>query len=75
MLTPRQIMNARRLLSWSRETLATMSNVPISVVLTYERIGRADAVQATAMRAALEATGAEFEGGDSPGVRLRSMQP
>ncbi len=60
-MTPGFVMNARRLLGWSRETLATLSGVPISAVLTYERLGRADAMQATAMRVALEAAGVEFE--------------
>ena len=48
-----------------------MSRVPLSAVLTYERLGRADAAHVTAMRSALEAAGIEFEIRASPTARLR----
>jgi ribosome-binding protein aMBF1 (putative translation factor) len=71
-ITRDQAMTARRLLGWSRERLAQMSGVAVASIFTLERIGAADDKEVTRIKAALQAAGVEFTGGDEPdepGVR------
>jgi transcriptional regulator with XRE-family HTH domain len=72
MLTPAQSRAARGLLDWSQLDLAGAARVSLSTVRDFEKsrwtpIGNSLA----AMRQALEAAGAEFTNGNTPGVRLK----
>lgn len=74
MLRPEQCRAARALLDWSREQLATASQVAHRTIVDFER-GARDPRQTTLdeIRRALEAAGVIFvaENGEGPGVRLK----
>lgn len=73
-ITPGQVRAARAFLRWSAHDLAAAASLGIATIRRAEgqedRLG-VTAANANAMRAALEAQGVEFIGGDDPGVRLR----
>jgi predicted transcriptional regulator len=72
MITGQQIKAARKLLGWSRDRLAPRAGVSRTVIWKLEDGGFTTTLteQVYAIRAALEAAGVEFTGGE-PGVRLR----
>jgi len=74
MLTPEQLRAARALVDWSRDDLATKSDVSPNTVWGFEQ-GRSDPKLSTLnkWRRALEIAGVEFidaAAGKGPGVRL-----
>lgn len=73
-ITPGQVRAARAFLRWSAHDLAKAASLGIATVRRAEgqedHLGVTNA-NANAMRAALEAHGIEFLGGEDPGVRLR----
>jgi transcriptional regulator with XRE-family HTH domain len=76
MLTPEQLRAARALVDWSRDDLATKSDVSPNTVWGFEQ-GRSDPKLSTLnkWRRALEVAGVEFiepSAGKGPGVRLAS---
>jgi transcriptional regulator with XRE-family HTH domain len=76
MLTPEQLRAARALVDWSRDDLATKSDVSPNTVWGFEQ-GRSDPKLSTLnkWRRALEVAGVEFiepAAGKGPGVRLAS---
>ena len=82
-MTPKQCMEARRLLGWSRDRLCGASTVPAHAIGMFEQTGRitrshlvgAEADPVAAIRAAFEAAGVTFcENGSSAGVRLRKIE-
>ena len=79
-LTPEQVRAARDLLGWSRQRLGAHCELGEHVISKYESTGRVvpshpkqknPIDRLGAIRAALEAAGVEFTGGDAPGVQLR----
>ena len=77
-LTPEQVRAARALLGWSTQRLGAHCELGEHVISKYERTGRVvpslqkdPTDRLGAIRAALEAAGVEFTGGDAPGVQLR----
>jgi transcriptional regulator with XRE-family HTH domain len=73
-----QIHDARALLGWSRDRLASMAELTLTDVIHLERgsdRGRDEAFDAVLR--VLEAAGVEFipENGGGPGVRLRRSHP
>ncbi len=84
-MTPDQLKAARALLGWSVVRVAAWSGTSAQMVSTFEKTGRIasmnipgrpvppDAV--AAVRDTLETAGIEFTDGDSPGVRLRKLDP
>jgi hypothetical protein len=73
-ITPGQVRAARAFLRWSAHDLAQAASLGLATIRRAEgqddRLG-VTAANAIAMRAALEAQGIEFLGGEDPGVRLR----
>ena len=80
-MTPDQVMDARKLLGWSKVKLGFLSDTSIHVVQMFERTGQAARLYGrmermdtvAAIRATLEAAGIEFTDGRVPGVRLRKL--
>jgi hypothetical protein len=80
-MTPSQCKEARRLLGMPRDRLAATSDVPMAIIRQYEKDGRLPRARGgetgeerlAAIRAALEATGAEFieQNGGGPGIRRK----
>jgi transcriptional regulator with XRE-family HTH domain len=73
-LTPEQSLGARAMIGWSREELATCSNVSAATLADFEAGKRTPYERTLAdIRKTLEAEGVEFlpESGKGPGVRLR----
>jgi hypothetical protein len=70
-MTPDQVRRARFLLGWRPEYLARVSDVPVSAVITLERIGSAEHEYKRRIQAALEQAGVAFTNGDEPGVKLQ----
>ena len=72
-ITPGQVRAARALLNWTRAQLSDACGVPVRTLHRFEA-GEGEPQRRTvaAIRAALEAAGAEFiaENGGGPGVRL-----
>jgi transcriptional regulator with XRE-family HTH domain len=61
------------MLGWSQADLAEHAKVARQTVVDFERGARTPYPHSlSAIRAALEAAGAEFTNGDGPGVRLRA---
>ena len=80
-MTPKQCIEARRLLGWSRYRLEAFSELPEGFVRIYENTGRMSAgrAQSGAERVAVarqvfEAAGVEFASGEEPGVKLRKPE-
>jgi len=72
-VTPEQCRTARDALGWSRGRLALAAALPSEAVCEFEmRDPCVHQRTGTALRAALEAAGAEFTNGDGPGVRFRA---
>lgn len=70
-MTPAQCRMARAGLGLAVRDLAALAGVPAAVITRLERGEALQAGMADSIRQALEAAGAEFIGGDAPGVRLR----
>ncbi len=70
-MTNRQAATARFLLGWSPERLAQESNIPVSSVYLFIRLGSAGLEHDALMRAAFERAGIEFPHGATAAVRLR----
>ena len=80
-MTSDQLRAARALLGWSFERLAARSGTSVAMARVFEQTGRVVPISSrnrmvpvnavAAIRATLEAAGAEFTDGDAPGVRLR----
>ena len=66
-MTPDQARNARMLLGWSPTKLAHISGLPLTAVLTLERIGAADVAEVQRTETALTRAGAEFDDEDGDG--------
>ncbi|MHB0695038.1 helix-turn-helix domain-containing protein, partial [Roseomonas mucosa] len=72
-----QVRAARALIGWTRDQLATASDVPMRTVARFEMgEGTPQRRTLTAIRAALEAAGVEFipENGGGAGVRMKQRQ-
>ncbi len=71
-MTPEQCLHARELLGWSRTRLASRAGCSDAAVRFFETGQHELFISAPkAIRAALEAEGVEFTGGDTLEVRLR----
>ena len=75
-IVPAQSRAGRALLNWSRDKLATSSEVSARTLASFE-LGNTSPKRRTvdAIRTTLEAAGVEFTNGDAPGVKLRSGRP
>ena len=83
-MTPKQCIEACRLLGWSRDRLCGASTVPAHAIGVFEQTGKvmrsqlagAKADPLAAIRAAIEAAGVQFldENGGGAGVRLRTIE-
>ena len=77
-MTPEQMREARKLLNWSRERLAALSDATASFILAYENKGQVATMPSreplfdglAAIRIAFEAAGVTFTNGKTPGVKL-----
>jgi hypothetical protein len=75
-VTAKEVFLGRLLLGWSRARLAQESEVPVSEVYTFERIGKADPAAVVKIKAVLQVAGIEFISNENggPGVRLRKTE-
>lgn len=75
MISPKQIKAARVFLDWEQKDLARAAGLSLPTIQRMEKLGveRSAAVNAEAVRRALEVAGVEFipENGGGAGVRLR----
>jgi transcriptional regulator with XRE-family HTH domain len=73
-LTPKQLLEARKLLRWSRDRLSVRLGISISPIASFENSGViSKTFDIRRTREVLEAAGVEFigENGGELGVRLR----
>ena len=77
MITPAEVMAARKLLGWSQKELARRAVISSSVLSAFER-RRVRPAPATVrhLQSILESAGVVFveENGEGPGVRLRKAK-
>ena len=81
-ITPKQMWDARLLLGWTRERLASVAGATGQFVYTYETDGRVMTMYSrersfdglAAIRAALEEAGVEFTNEREPGVKLLNFK-
>ncbi len=74
MITPAQCLEARRLLEWTRERLATHCDLYHTSLLRFEMgtwIPKSESL--AAIQQALEEAGVEFTNEGEPGVKLRKQ--
>ena len=72
-MTSDQARAARTLLGWEPAELARASGVPLTSILTFERIGLADPAEISQIKSALEQAGVDFATVWSNGVRVRKI--
>ncbi len=81
-IAPKLMQDARRLLGWSRERLAILSDVTASFIIAYENKGQVTAMSSrepsfdglAAVRVVFEAAGVTFATGNKPSVKLRKVE-
>lgn len=76
-MTPAQVRAARKLVGWSRDRLAALSDVSVSLLQSYENgvaLRPALVEKLEPIRATLEAADIEFTNGEGPGVKLKQTK-